>query len=343
MTNATKKTLIQAAGIVISLAFLVFLFYKVNFSELAGALRGANYWWLIPNVVLIMVTMIFRAYRWRHMVSPIKDIALPRLFSITMIGFMANNVLPFRLGEFVRAYSLANKEKVSKSASLATIFVERTVFDLLALLIIFGVVLMISPLVIFKELKIGAIVTVGTGLVGLAFAVYLSTRRQRDSHILKAIISLFPQKARPNLESTVAKFATGLEFMQDSRRVFWVTFHTFAIWVIMGLSNYFILLAFGWYDLPIAASFVILVVVSILIMVPASPGFIGVYHYGTVLSLGFYGIPKEAALSCALVMHATQFLVITLVGFYYLRREHLSLQDIEKGTEDRVEEQGKAG
>jgi uncharacterized protein (TIRG00374 family) len=320
----------QVAGIAITLGLMVFLFYKVDYKELAGALKGANYWWLIPNVILIMVTMIFRAYRWKHMIQPIKSVPTRRLFSITMIGFMANNVLPFRLGEFVRAYSLSSKEEVSKSASLATIFVERLVFDLLALLLIFGVVLVISPLIVVEELKIGAIVTIGTGLVGLLFAVYLSSRGQRDSHILKRISGIFPKKIRPIFESTVSKFASGLEFMRDWRQVFWVTLHTFLIWVVMGLSNYFVLLAFGWSDLPVAASFVILVVVSILITVPASPGFIGVYHYGTVLSLGFYGISREQALSCALVMHATQFLVITLVGFYYLRREHLSLKQIEK-------------
>jgi uncharacterized protein (TIRG00374 family) len=330
MTSKSKKNLMQIAGIVISLGLLAFLFYKVDFLELANALKGANYWWLIPNIILIMVTMVFRAYRWKHMVAPIKPIGIPRLFSITMIGFMANNVLPFRLGEFVRAYSLADKEQVSKSASLATIFVERMVFDLLALLIIFGVVLMISPLILVDKLKVGAIVTIITGLIGLLLAVYLSRRGQRDSLILKRMLGIFPAKTRPFIENVVARFATGLEFMRSWHSVLWVTIHTFIIWIIMGLSNYFILLAFGWSHLPIAASFVILVVVSILIMVPASPGFIGVYHYGTVLSLGFYGIPREQALSCALVMHATQFLVITLVGFYYLRREHLSLRQIEQ-------------
>jgi len=330
MTGKQKKILTQVAGAVITIGLLVFLFYKIDYKELGDALRNANYWWLIPNIILIMVTMVFRAYRWKHMIQPIKSIPIPRLFSITMIGFMANNVLPFRLGELVRAYSLSSKEEVSKSASLATIFVERIVFDLLALLVIFGVVLVISPLIVVEELKIGAVVTIATGLVGLLFAVYLSRRSQRDSHILKRIISIFPKRVQPVFENTVSKFASGLEFMRDWRQVFWVTFHTFVIWVVMGLSNYFVLLAFGWSNLPIAASFVILVVVSILITVPASPGFIGVYHYGTVLSLGFYGIPKEQALSCALVMHATQFLVVTLVGFYYLRREHLSLKEIEK-------------
>ena len=335
MTGSMKKNLMQLFGLLISAALLLFLFYKVDFRQLGIALKEANYWWLIPNIILIMVTMVFRAYRWKHMVEPIKAVPFSRLFSITMIGFMANNVLPFRLGEFVRAYSLSKKEQVSKSASLATIFVERIVFDLLALLAIFGVVLIISPLEMFRELKISAAVTVAAGFMGLTLAVYLSRRSHRESRILKRIVGLFPLRARPAIGEVVARFATGLDFMRDWRRVFWVTYHTVLIWVIMGLSNYFVLLAFG-FELPLAASFVILVVVSILIMIPSSPGFVGVYHYGTVLSLGFYGVRGEAAVSCALVMHATQFLVITMVGFYYLRREHLSLKLIgEEATDSR--------
>jgi len=332
MNQKAKKAITQIAGLVISVGLLAFLFYKVNVREFWEALRDANYWWLIPNIILIMVTMVFRAYRWQHMIWPIKRISFKRLFSVTMIGFMANNLLPFRLGEFVRAYSLSSKEKVSKSASLATIFVERLVFDLLMLLLIFGVVLVFSPLIVVKELKFGAIVTIITGLIGLSVAVYLSSRGERESHVLKRLINLFPARFRPVIEDTVVKFSTGLEFMRDGQRLWWVTFHTIMIWLVMGLSNYFVFLAFGFH-LPIAASFVLLVVVSIAIMVPSSPGFVGVYHWGAVLSLSFYHVDESAALSCALVMHATQFLVITLVGIYYLRKEHLSLKQIEEEAE----------
>ncbi|MFH1701479.1 MAG: lysylphosphatidylglycerol synthase transmembrane domain-containing protein [Candidatus Zixiibacteriota bacterium] len=332
MSTRTKKILMQIAGIIISVSLLFYLFYRVDYTELSGALKDANYWWLIPNVILIMVTMVFRGLRWKHMFSPIKNIPFSRLFSITVIGFMANNVLPFRLGEFVRAYSLSVKEDVSKSASLATIFVERIVFDLLALLIIFSGVLFVSPLILNQQLKFGAVVTIIVGLLGLLFTVYLSRRGKRESHILKRLLNIMPKKIRPHVDDAVKRFASGMEFMRDWRSIFWTTYHTFMIWMIMGISNYFILLAFGL-ELPLAASFVILVVVSILIMVPASPGFIGVYHYGAVLSLGFYNIDQSTALSCSIVMHAAQYSVVTLVGFYYLRKEHLSLKQIEKEAE----------
>ena len=71
MTKKLKKTLTLISGIVITFGFLIFLFYKVDYTELMGALKGANYWWLIPNIILIMVTMVFRAYRWKHMIQPI--------------------------------------------------------------------------------------------------------------------------------------------------------------------------------------------------------------------------------------------------------------------------------
>ncbi|MDD3732593.1 MAG: lysylphosphatidylglycerol synthase transmembrane domain-containing protein, partial [candidate division Zixibacteria bacterium] len=104
---------------------------------------------------------------------------------------------------------------------------------------------------------------------------------------------------------------------------------TMIIWIIMGLSNYFVFIAFG-FDLPLEASFVLLVIVSISILIPSSPGFIGVYHAGTFLTLSIYGIGKEDALSFAIVLHATQYIVVTVMGFYYLKKEHLSLKSLEE-------------
>ena len=142
MTGRGRRCLSIAVGIVISIVFMVLLFRNIDFSELIGALRGANYYWLIPNIVLIMFTMYQRAYRWAFMIRPVKEVPFHKLLAATCIGFMANNVLPLRLGEFVRAYSLSYQDRqVSKSASLATIFVERMVFDLVALLLILGVVI----------------------------------------------------------------------------------------------------------------------------------------------------------------------------------------------------------
>lgn len=321
-------------GIIISAILVWLLFRNVNFSELMAALRGANYWWLIPNVAIIILTMYQRAYRWKFMVAPIGKVPFEKLVAATWIGFMANNVLPLRLGEFVRAYSLSSQHpRITKSASLATIFTERMVFDLVALLLIFGSVLYISDLPMDDGMRTGLNIAIGIAILGLAFIILLALRPEKTGHLIATYLFFLPRKGKDMIESIIGKFSRGVEFLKSPRAVMWVAIQTILIWILMALSNWFVFKAFG-FEVPLDTSFVVLVVVSVSILVPSTPGFVGVYHAGAVWSLTVYGIAKEDALSCALVLHAAQYIVVTLGGFYYLRKGHLSLKSLEEAAED---------
>lgn len=344
MTTNTRKRLYLASGMLVSVVLIWLLFRGVDFHGLAGALSRANYWWLIPNVALIIASMYQRAYRWRFMLEPICIVPFPRLLASTCVGFMANNVLPLRLGEFVRAYSLARQDKrITKSASLATIFVERMVFDLVVLLIIFGAVIMISDVSLKEEsdiarhLQKALMLAIGVALAGIAFMIVLARRPDRVGHMLSKYLFFLPDAGKAAVEKVIMKFQRGLEFLNDGRAVALVGLQTLLIWIAMGISNIFVFWAFGLF-LPVDASFVVLVVVSIAILIPSSPGYLGIYHLAVVWSLKAYGVDKETALSCALVMHAAQYIVITLMGFYYLKKEHLSLKKLEEEAEEGAEE-----
>ncbi|MBD3257633.1 flippase-like domain-containing protein [candidate division GN15 bacterium] len=334
MTQRQRKFLTMTIGVVISVGIMYALFRKIDFVKLVDALESANYWWLVPNILLIAGTMFIRAYRWDFMIQPIKSARYGHLLAATCIGFMANNVLPLRLGEFVRAYSLAYQDReLTKSASLATIFVERMVFDLVALLIIFGGVLAVASVAIDEQMRQGLYIAIAVALAGLAFVFFLALKPNSAGELLTRYLFFLPDRIRETMRSVVLKFSRGLEFVVNARTAFHVGWLTVLIWLIMGVSNYFVFLAFG-FDLPIDASFFLLVVVSISILVPSSPGFIGVYHAGTVFTLVQYGIGREDALSFALVLHAAQYIPITLMGFYYLRKAHLSLRQLEEGAVD---------
>jgi len=330
MTVQQKKILYLVVGILISVVLLWLLFRDIQFAELVDALKGANYWWLIPNVVLIVITMYQRAYRWHFMVLPIKTVRFPKLLAATCIGFMANNVLPLRLGEFVRAYSLAHEEEgITKSASLATIFVERMIFDLVALLLIFGAVVSQSELALSEDMKDGLKIVVGLALVGISFMLLLAVRADSTGRLLSRYMFFLPSSVREKVHDLVLKFSRGLDFLKSIKSLIMVTLHTLMIWFLLGISNIFVFWAFG-FDIPLEASFVLLVVVSISILIPSSPGFVGVYHFGAVWSLEQYGIARADAISCALVLHAAQYTVVTLMGFYFLHKEHLSLRKLEE-------------
>jgi glycosyltransferase 2 family protein len=62
-----------------------------------------------------------------------------------VIGYMGNNIYPFRAGEVLRAYVLRRREQVPMSGSLATVIVER-VFDGLVMLMFVFAALPLAPL-----------------------------------------------------------------------------------------------------------------------------------------------------------------------------------------------------
>jgi uncharacterized protein (TIRG00374 family) len=313
-------------GILVSLVFLYLAFRKVDWSELWQALKDANYWFIIPNVILTIFSMWMRAFRWKYMVNPIKKVGLDRLFSSVMIGFMANNVLPARLGEFIRAYSLGTKENISKSASFATIVVER-IFDGFSILFILWVTLLLFP---FPEwVKKGSNLFLVINLVILFFLVFLEVKTDSTVKFFQYIFKFLPHKLRTKAEEVLLKFISGLKVFRDVSSLVWILIWSILIWMVIGISNYFIFLAFGLYP-PIQASFILLVIVCLGVMLPSSPGFVGTFQFFSIVALARFGYDKNVALPFSLVLHASQYFPVTLLGLYYLKKEHLSLKTLEK-------------
>jgi uncharacterized protein (TIRG00374 family) len=315
-------------GLIVSLAFLYLAFRKVDYHELWLALKGASYWYIVPNVILVILSMWMRAYRWRFMVDPIKKVGLGSLFSSVMIGFMANNILPARLGEFVRAYSLGKTENISKSATFATIVIER-VFDGFSLLFILWLSLLLSPFPdwVKKASNLFLLMNVAT----LAFLLLIEVKRNLTLKFFNFVFRLLPAGMSSKAKEILEKFIDGLKVFRDIPSLIWILAWSIFIWVVVGISNYFIFLAFGLHP-PIQASFILLVIVSLGVMLPSSPGFVGTFQFFCVISLATFGYDKNISLPFSIVLHASQYFPVTLLGLYYLRAEHLSLKTLESDS-----------
>ena len=121
-------------GVAVSAVLLWVAVRGVSLDEVLAELRRVRPLWLVPVIASIFVRFWLTAIRWQLLLRPVKRIGVHRLFAITMIGFMANNVLPARLGEFVRAYALGRAEALPPSLPFATIVIER-IFDGFTLLL----------------------------------------------------------------------------------------------------------------------------------------------------------------------------------------------------------------
>ena len=316
-------------GVLISIIFLFLAFYKADFVEVWKALRRANYIYIVPNILLLLLASWFRAYRWRFMVKPIKNVKTSSLFSSTMIGLMANNLLPARLGELVRAYASGEKEKISRSASFATIVVER-VFDGFAILFIFWLALAFSP---FPDwVRKGANVILIVNLALLLVLIFLELRPGATINFLQKILVFLPPALSRKISQIMLKFTDGLKVFRSWKDMLWIVVWSLVIWGMLGISNYFVLMAFDLHP-PFQASFIVLIFVSFVISLPSAPGFIGTFQWACVAALSLYGIPADSAQAFSIVLWACQYFPVTGIGLFYLKKEHLSLKRVEKEAE----------
>jgi glycosyltransferase 2 family protein len=324
-------------GIGISVFFLYLLFRKIDFDKLWMALREMDYRYLLLSILFTFVSYFFRAVRWRYLLLPMKKIGMSSLFSATIIGYMANNILPARLGEFVRAYALGEKEKLDKSAVFATLVLDR-LFDgftviLILLITFFTVKLPAGMEEVQHGLVLGGYVTLAFYVTVIAFLVLLKKQTMRTLRVTAMVMKPFPARVGERLIPVLGSFIEGLRFSSRSTDILMLFASSAVIWAFAVLALDMVLVSFG-IILPVTASMFIMVFLVFAVMVPASPGYVGTYHAACVYGLMAFNVQMEKALSIALLVHGVNFFPVILAGMVFLWRDKLSLADVQKKSSE---------
>lgn len=317
-------------GIFISCLFIYLTFRQVDFEKMIDALKAAKYYWLLPSFIFMGLSHLLRALRWQYLMSPVKQIKVRSLFSALMIGYAANNIFPLRLGEFLRAYAIGKSEKISKSASFATVVVERFVLDLMALLILLVITLQFYPgqLPYHELVKIGGYLLLVCTLGLILLIVFLMKMTEPTLRFLE---KLFPPKFYEKLEPKFHSFLSGCEVFKKTHHYFAIFFSTLIIWLLYIASVYILFYVFDFtylFDLNVWSSIIILVVVTFSIMLPSAPGALGTYHFLCTEVLNYFGVPDNEAVSYSLISHAMNVLPFTIIGIIYFWKENLKISDV---------------
>lgn len=325
-------------GFIISGVFMFLAVRGINFSEVVRSFRSANYLYAVPILLIVLLVLFFRSYRWGIILEPrIKYPQWP-LFIITAIGFMTISILPARLGEFTRPFLVKQKSGIRISSTMATIVVER-VFDLLTLMVVLGMVILTIPLPpeIFKAGLIILIIV----LAVFVLLMLLVGKKELSLKILNSIFDKLPGRVGSFIKNQLHAFIEGLEILPDVKKTLYVAFLSAIIWGLLALSCYLMFFAFGLNDkLSIINAFALTVIIAIGVMLPAAPGFVGNYHYACVLGLKFFGVNEAAALSYAIALHFLQLIPVIGIGLVLLPSQKISLPAfIKKETTEIVQEE----
>jgi uncharacterized protein (TIRG00374 family) len=327
-------------GLAVTALLLWWVLRGVDLLMVWTEIQGANFWLLGLAVTIATITFFLRALRWKVILEPIHPgTSLRSRWAAVNIGFMANNLLPARIGEFVRAYALSRFESVPVSGAFASLVVERF-FDGLAI-VFFMFVAMGSP-GFPSELPTGDVSLAGVirgvmiilGIL-LAFMVLLLLFPKPVVRLAECFAGFLPEKWGQTLVDALHSFLDGLKVFQSPKLLSLAIAWSMAIWAWQSLAFWVAMRAFG-IDVGYDTALFVNATVGFMVGVPAAPGFFGTFHAGARMGLAVYGVAAAPTLAFAFGFHLGGFFPVTFIGLYYAWKLGFSFKELE-ASEERVE------
>jgi glycosyltransferase 2 family protein len=313
-------------SLLISVVFLGLAVRNVNWHEAAAALAAAHYLYVAPIYLVTVWSLYIRAQRWRILLRPVGTPALRTLVDATNIGFMANTLLPLRVGEVIRPVLVSRKEKEPLGGILATIVLER-IFDMFTILFLFGVSAAVVP--VSDQVRqwgfrvCGLAAVIGSGIAFVRWQEALALR------LLELVLRPVPRRFAEPVDHFFRGFIQALEILDSLFTFLQLLGWSLYLWLVIAVIYLLGLLQF---DLPVpllVGSIVVTALIAIAVSVPSAPGAIGAFQLGCILSLALFQISESRAIAYSIVSQVTQFVAVISAGLYSLTREGMSFRELK--------------
>lgn len=337
-----------ALGVLISLLLLWWVLHDVSLGEVWHEIRNAKPGWFAAAIVAATLTFPLRAIRWRYLLrNEGAVIPLGPLWHATAIGFMANNLLPARAGEFARAYAARQLTGVRFMTAFASIAIERILdgLFLVGLLMVGFLGGGFTTAATIGGVRLSRIAVGGAAFFGAVFVVALAVvslphLTRKVSH--SVLHRIFPERWAARLLGLIDGLLDGLTALREPGRLAWALFWSLVLWLTNASSFALAFVAFG-ISLPWGAALVLQGILAFGVAIPSSPGFFGVFEGATRASLVLYGVAASSAVSLAIGYHIAGFIPITVLGLWSLGQAGMHMKDLRTGQVERGEEEGREG
>lgn len=320
--------LLRIIGFSLSISVLVWIYYKIDLGLLCKSFADLQPFWLLFMASIYLFGFLIRGLRWQFMLLPIKNVGIKSATEGVIIGYMGNNILPARAGEFMRAIFLGHRESISKTSVLGTVLIER-VFDGLVLVTIMIICSLLLKRDGINYGVINAIIVTGCLIFGVAVGFILVGAYRRlwlEAH-LGRLKNYLPEKLSERLLPIITKLLNSFNIVSAYKTLFVVLVLSIIVWSIEGLVFWIGLIAFHFPPHFLVAYFT-LALVNLWMILPSAPGGVGVFQGATVFAFSVFGLSPENALSFSIVVHAVMIIPITLMGLYTINRYNFSIRKI---------------
>ena len=314
----------------------------LDWAEVSASIGRADWRLIAAGVVLIWLTYLIRAYRWRAFLGPLAPGAsLREIFAATTVGFSAI-FLVGRAGEFVRpAYLPLRDKNVRPGAAFVTIAVER-VYDTVAIIVLFAANLLVfrapgADAASFGRVREAGLVLLLGALAGVAALVYLRRHTAAVTRWIDARLAGAPtllRRAGKILTGLIEQLSHALGVLTDARELLVTAGWTVALWAAIVAANMLVMRAFG---LSVGVSGVVFVLGWSLVgsVVPTPGGGAGTFHAATAYGMtAFLGVAETQAKAATIVLHLVVFGSALFFGAYYFLRSHVGVSRLRELMEE---------
>jgi hypothetical protein len=347
VTHRLRRRLIQGGSFLLAAVLLYFAFRGIDAGAILNAFRQADYRWVPPLVLLVIVANLFRAWRWNLLLEALPEptaraddenppeVLLRNSFSAVMIGYMVNYAAP-RMGEVARTANMATRSRLKFSSVFGTVVVER-IFDtvVLAFAILSTGVLLVDRMPVVKSTFVDPAVDRVKALPITSLVLWVAG----TLIVLAALTALFwrvfqnQQSALRQfwdntLQPALVSFKDGMMTLKRSPKRWSIVGSTLGMWggyLLMAYIPFRMLGLASPHDIGLVDAWILMAIGSLGLLVP-SPGGIGSYHYVTIQALVIlYMVPEGPAASYAVLTHAAQLVFYTIAGLIALIYQGSSL------------------
>lgn len=306
--------------------FFTIAFKNVEFDAILPYFSKIDYLYLVIFFMLYFFTNIIRTFRWKVIISSVKEnSSFLNLFTSMMVGYGVNSIVP-RLGEFYRAFFLAKWENISRGAMFGTVIVER-IIDLIALFLSVMLSIYLYDGNIYIDIPWLKTTLIWTGTLTLTltlFIIVLVIAGERSYSFIIIVIRRYSPTFAQQIESLFEKLVSGFSSINGKQNFIYVIISTIMVMFFYGLTSYA-----GFMIFPselanggtMKIAWILMTISAFGVVIP-TPGGLGSYHAIVIFVLStLFNFSEEISVAYAILTHAISyfgFIIIAIISYIFV-------------------------
>lgn len=298
-------------GLLISGLSIVLLWQLIDVREAIHEISTADYGLVLLGGLAQVLFLILRTFRWRFILN--NHVTWPKVFHVQNIGYMLTMLLPFRLGDLIRAILIGKEKPLNFMQGASSMVLER-ILDLLVIVIFFAFA--INGLAeLPNSVRIAGNVAGIAAVVGVIVLVLMANMPERIRSLATFILDNIQFMKTAIWLERLDGILAGLDSLKSIKSTAYLLLTSFAIWLPIIYSYWIIMRSVG---IPVTFNIALYTVciAAFGVAIPSSPGQIGVFE--AAVSLALVSIVGQSisstAASFGIIYHAVQFLILLIVG-----------------------------